>query len=181
VGGGLAGVTAALQLAQNGKGTVLLEAERSGFGASGRNGGFVSSGFAASFEQIAAKIGLEAAKELHALSAEGTEYVRTAVARLAPRAHMGDGWIVASRHPTGGALERRAINQREETGARSEYWSIERTRATLKTDRYFEAIFHPVAFLIDPLAYIRALVDAAAAAGVRVFEGTRARAWATTA
>jgi gamma-glutamylputrescine oxidase len=85
---------------------------------------------------------------------------------------------VASRRPTGGALERRTITLREETGAKSEYWQLERTRATLRTDRYFEAIFHPEAFLIDPLAYVRALADAAAAAGVRLFEGTRARAWA---
>ncbi|WP_292202682.1 FAD-dependent oxidoreductase, partial [Mesorhizobium sp.] len=39
VGGGLAGLTTALQLARAGREVVLLEAERVGFGASGRNGG----------------------------------------------------------------------------------------------------------------------------------------------
>src|SRR5487761_2751799 len=42
VGGGYAGLATALGLAERGvKGVVLLEAERVGFGASGRNGGFV--------------------------------------------------------------------------------------------------------------------------------------------
>ena len=39
VGGGLAGLTAALKLARSGRKVVLLEAQRVAWGASGRNGG----------------------------------------------------------------------------------------------------------------------------------------------
>jgi len=39
VGAGFTGVSAALELAEKGYGVVVLEAERVGFGASGRNGG----------------------------------------------------------------------------------------------------------------------------------------------
>jgi gamma-glutamylputrescine oxidase len=46
IGGGLAGLTVALELARSGKKVVLLEASRIACGASGRNGGFVSNGFA---------------------------------------------------------------------------------------------------------------------------------------
>jgi glycine/D-amino acid oxidase-like deaminating enzyme len=46
VGGGLAGLTAALELARRGVSVALLEAKRIAWGASGRNGGFVSDGFA---------------------------------------------------------------------------------------------------------------------------------------
>ena len=53
VGGGLAGLTASLWLAQAGKSVVLLEAHRIGWGASGRNGGFVTPGFATGFDHIA--------------------------------------------------------------------------------------------------------------------------------
>ena len=46
VGGGYAGLNTALGLAERGyRGVVLLEAERVGHGASGRNGGFVFGGF----------------------------------------------------------------------------------------------------------------------------------------
>src|SRR5713226_4658003 len=44
VGGGYAGLSAALELARNGIGAVVLEANELGFGASTRNGGAVSGG-----------------------------------------------------------------------------------------------------------------------------------------
>ena len=44
IGGGFTGLSAALNLAEQGFDVVLLEAERIGFGASGRNGGLIGSG-----------------------------------------------------------------------------------------------------------------------------------------
>ena len=44
IGGGFTGVSAALNLAEQGYSVVLLEAERIGFGASGRCGGLIGSG-----------------------------------------------------------------------------------------------------------------------------------------
>src|SRR5271170_6153651 len=45
VGGGLAGLATALDLAERGRSVVLLERHRVGWGASGRNGGFASAGY----------------------------------------------------------------------------------------------------------------------------------------
>ena len=44
IGGGFTGLSAALNLAEQGMSVVLLEAERIGFGASGRCGGLIGSG-----------------------------------------------------------------------------------------------------------------------------------------
>src|SRR5262245_9362199 len=60
IGGGLAGISAAHQLSRAVKGVVLIEARRLAWGASGRNGGFVSSGFALGASDIAARVGLDA-------------------------------------------------------------------------------------------------------------------------
>ena len=49
VGGGFTGVSTALNLAERGYDVVLLEANRIGWGASGRNGGLVCSGYSAGF------------------------------------------------------------------------------------------------------------------------------------
>ena len=57
VGGGLAGLTAALDLAQAGRSVGVLEAARIGWGASGRNGGFVGPGYATSHAHIARMVG----------------------------------------------------------------------------------------------------------------------------
>ena len=48
IGGGYTGLSAALNLAEQGLDVVLLEAGRIGWGASGRNGGLIGSGYAAS-------------------------------------------------------------------------------------------------------------------------------------
>ena len=45
IGAGYTGLSAALHAAQSGLDVVLLDAQRVGFGASGRNGGQVSNGF----------------------------------------------------------------------------------------------------------------------------------------
>src|SRR5687768_848833 len=89
VGGGLAGLTSALELARAGRDVVLLEANRMGWGASGRNGGFVSAGFAESLTEIVRRVGLTEARAMFKLSVEGAEYVRARVAELDPGIHMG--------------------------------------------------------------------------------------------
>ena len=79
IGGGLAGLTTALQLVRGGQQVILLEAERVGFGASGRNGGFVSPGFATGGDDIARIAGKETAAKLFHLSAEGVEFIRDTI------------------------------------------------------------------------------------------------------
>ena len=62
IGGGLAGLSTALQLARAGKRVAVLEAESVGFGASGRNGGFVSAGMSNSISICRAEIGAAVAR-----------------------------------------------------------------------------------------------------------------------
>src|SRR5438874_2798432 len=79
IGGGLAGLTVARELARRGWSVAVLEAQRIAWNASGRNAGFVAPGFAERIEAIVDRVGLARAKTLWALSAEGVEYVRTAI------------------------------------------------------------------------------------------------------
>ena len=75
IGAGLAGLTTALELAKQGHSVIILEAQNVGFGASGRNGGFVSPGFATGHDKIAATTGETNARKLHMLSVEGMDFV----------------------------------------------------------------------------------------------------------
>src|SRR5262245_4317077 len=167
IGGGLAGLTCALELARGGRDVVLLEANRIGWGASGRNGGFVSAGFAAGLTEIVRRVGLPQAQALFKLSVEGAEYVRARVAELDGGIHMGDGWLVALRYadPDG---QRRFV----ETLARDfhhelKLLTVAETRKLLKSKRYFNSRFDPAAFHIHPLRYCLALAEAAQRAGAR--------------
>src|SRR5436190_3830047 len=79
IGGGLAGLTTARELARRGWSVVLLESRRIAWNASGRNDGFVLPGFAESMDKVVSRVGLEHAKALWNLSEMGLQYVRTTI------------------------------------------------------------------------------------------------------
>jgi|TARA_R100000005_G_scaffold74678_2_gene41881 gamma-glutamylputrescine oxidase len=75
VGGGYTGLSAALHLRQRGYSVILLEANRVGWGASGRNGGHVGTGQRAGQEQLEKWVGLQQAQALWQLGLEAVETV----------------------------------------------------------------------------------------------------------
>ena len=64
IGAGLAGLTAAREVARRGWSVAVVEARRVAWNASGRNSGLVSPGYSAQIEKIVERIGLPAAKAL---------------------------------------------------------------------------------------------------------------------
>src|SRR5438552_11579488 len=79
IGGGLAGLTTAREVARRGWSVAVLEANRVASAASGRNCGFVLPGFAERIDRIVERVGLDRAKALWALSEAGAEYVRNTI------------------------------------------------------------------------------------------------------
>jgi glycine/D-amino acid oxidase-like deaminating enzyme len=173
IGGGLAGLTSALELARAGRDVVLLEANRIGWGASGRNGGFVSAGFAEGLTEIVRRVGLAEAQALFRLSVEGAEYVRDRVAEFDPAIHMGDGWLVALRYADPEGQKRVVEMLARDFGHELKLLSVAETRKLLKSKRYFDSRLDPAAFHIHPLRYCLALAASAERAGARLFEHSR--------
>jgi glycine/D-amino acid oxidase-like deaminating enzyme len=173
VGGGLAGLTTTLELARAGKSVTLLEANQIAFGASGRNGGFVSSGFALGFDEIAARVGEEAAQQLHQLSQAGTEYVRREIATADTSIKMGDGWMVMVRHPDRGGLERHGERMARVAGEDYRYLGTADLRARVNSERYFAGLLSSTSFHIQSLRYARMLAKKATELGVQIFEGSK--------
>ncbi|HBF28413.1 FAD-binding oxidoreductase [Rhizobium sp.] len=75
IGGGYTGLSTARYLARRGMSAVVLEANRIGWGASGRNGGVVSGKFRLSFSDIARRCGLDTARRMHDLGIEAIDHV----------------------------------------------------------------------------------------------------------
>lgn len=174
VGGGLAGLTAALSLARFGKSVILLEAERIGWGASGRNGGFVSPGYAAGGDTIARRVGPENAAALHRLSIEGMRFVRSEIdAQGLDGIHPVHGILSVLRYS--GADELRAYRDSlaQTHDYHLEYLPTEAVRERLHSPRYFQALRDPNAFHFHPLNYVRGLAKAFEALGGRIFEKSR--------
>ena len=177
VGGGLAGLTTARELAQRGWSVALLESRRVAWNASGRNDGFVLPGFAQSMDKIVSRVGLDHAKALWALSEMGLNYVRAAITDLRmPGVAPVAGWLKVSKVDNGDDVLADVQLYREELGAEVEGWPTERVRDVLRSRHYFHALHLPQAFHIHPLNYALGLAEAAEAAGVRIFEGTQALA-----
>jgi gamma-glutamylputrescine oxidase len=176
IGGGLAGLTTALACQQRGKKTILLEAARIACAASGRNGGFVSNGFALGIQDVVAKVGLEDAISLYALSREGTEFIRNTITANDRTLAMGTGWRLALRHRDNGRLKTYAEHLSVKFGETVVYAPTAETRQHLVTARYFESLLWPDAFHIHPLRYGLLLARLAVAAGVVIHENSGALA-----
>ena len=71
IGGGLAGLTTAREIARRGWSVVVLEGRRIAWGASGRNTGFVLPGYGQSLQAIISRTSVERAKILWSLAQAG--------------------------------------------------------------------------------------------------------------
>lgn len=175
VGGGLAGLSAALHLARAGKRVIVLEAERIGWGASGRNGGFVSPGWACGSGAIARRVGTKAAQELHRLSIEGADMVRTEITALAmPGVDPVPGKLRLRRHDSAADLHTEVAEAARLYGYPLTYLNREALSAHLTSTRYFHGLLDARAFHIHPLNYARGLAAEIARLGGRVYEDSAA-------
>lgn len=173
VGGGIAGLSAALEAARRGASVAVLESRRVAWSASGYNMGTVSPGFGGEITDLIARVGLNDARELWALTQQGADHIRATVqAEDMPGVALTDGVLEVSNTDNGDQLVGRLQLLGEEFGADVEGWQVERVREALKTQRYFHAVHYPKAFHLHALNYARGLAAAAERAGVRIFEET---------
>jgi gamma-glutamylputrescine oxidase len=174
IGGGLAGLATALDLAERGRSVVLLEANRIGWGASGRNGGFMSPGFATGVSGLIEKVGLHKAREMYALSKMGHALVRERIAAYGidcgPVEQGGLRCAMAGREE---GLEAYCALMAREFDTTIDYWPASRVREALATTRYADATYSPNTWRLHPLNLARGLARAIDKKGGRLFERSR--------
>jgi len=176
IGGGMAGLATALGLAERGHRVVVLEAHRVGWGASGRNGGFVSAGFALGPAELVTKLGKARAKALYRLSQDAVALVRRRAERIGDGVRpIIDGIAGCSWFDDPGALERRAAFMNDTFGEHREVWDRDKVRSIWRSPRYHGAVFNPDAFSFHSLNFSRGIADMVEATGGRVYEDTPVR------
>ena len=172
VGGGLAGLSTALGLAERGASVVLLEAHRIAWGASGRNGGFVAAGFSQSLHALERRLGRDHAQRLHGLSRDAVALIRRRMETYAiDCGPIVDGIIRASWFDDADGLKRERDYMADITGDEEEFWPREKLRQILISERYYDGLFDPRGFQFHPLNYSLGLARAAESKGARLFEG----------
>lgn len=175
IGAGLAGLSIALEAAKLGASVTVLEGRHVGWNASGHQLGTVMPGFGLPLADLIARVGLEDAREMWALSQQGAEAVRArATGNLIPDLALSDGALEVSNVDAGEKLIARLQMLNEDFDTVAEGWQIERVREALKTRRYFHGVYYPKAFQIDGRKYLMGLATLAKQAGVRIFEDTPA-------
>jgi gamma-glutamylputrescine oxidase len=171
VGGGLAGMNTLLGLLERGVSAVLLEARRIGWGASGRNAGFVAKGYSAGEAVLAGKVGLEKAQALVTLTKDARKIIRRRIEQYGiDCAPVADGVLTVSWRDNPEKLQETIRRANHDFGLGFEFWPREKVRAHCKTEKYFDGIYSPHDFQMNPLKYLRGLARAAQERGGAIFE-----------
>lgn len=172
VGGGLAGLSTALGLAERGvRDVVVLEAEQVGFGASGRNGGFVFGGYSLDCAELLKVLGASRARELYALTTDAVDLMRKRIRRYGIDCDVTDaGVILANWFDEPARLDAQRRLMKESFGVDWEPLGEQELAARLKTTRYHGGLLERNAFHFHPLKYVSGIAAAAANADVRIHE-----------
>ncbi len=176
IGGGYAGLNTALGLAERGvRDVVLLEREQVGFGASGRNGGFVFAGYSLGEQALLDQLGSVRAAALFQLTRDAVQRIRQRIANYAMACDAVDqGVIWANWFRDPAVLRRRQQLLAERYGAQWQWLEPEELRQQVCTRRYHGGLYERDALHVHPLNYAIGLAAAAAAQGVVIHEQSAA-------
>jgi len=156
---------------------VVLEAEISGFGASGRNGGWCSALFPVAWPRVARAHGAEAARAMHRELVATVEAVGAVCARegIAAAYHRG-GTLTLARTDAQARRIRAALAAEAELGLDTGVWlDAAAARARLEVPGALGAAYTPHCARVQPAALARGLASAVEARGVRIHERSPVR------
>lgn len=175
VGGGYAGLSAALHLAKAGLATILVEATAIGAGASGRNGGQLHTGQRQDQSWLEQQLGDATAKQLWNLAEQSKALVHRLIYDNAIACDLRAGLIHAAwKRRDADGLKAHADHMQARYGFAETWLDKDEIARRIQTTRYFGGVFDSSAGHLHALNYARGLATAAEAAGATLHENTRA-------
>ena len=176
IGAGFTGLSSALHLAQKGYRVIVLDAHRVGFGASGRNGGQVGSGYNQSQQTLEKMLGHDAAHQLWDMTQAAKSLTRDLVARHAPEAGYQSGVAEADFSAKDRAGSHAKADYLAQNYGYEDIACLNETDFAdlIKSPRYAGGVVDWGAGHLHPLRYALGLANAAEAAGARIFENSAA-------
>ena len=175
VGGGFSGIATALSLAERGRSVVLLEANRIGWGASGRNGGQIIAGVSGEHE-IKRQLGKDGAQLVRDIRYRGHEIIEGRIAKYGISCNLKHGWMEVAARPSHMRAIRANVEERIKDGD-GDHLEIVEPQAmprVLGTTAYHGGFIDRRSGHLHGLNLCLGEARAAANLGVRIFEQTRA-------
>ncbi len=175
VGAGYTGLSTAIHLRQLGYSVAVLEANKVGWGASGRNGGHVGTGQRAEQEELEKLVGLDHAKALWQLGLEGVDTVCQLIEQHNIDCELKQGNLhAASKAKEVGGLREEVDHLRSVYDYQDISFVDRDELAQLTSGKGFHgATLDMGARHLHPLNYALGLARAAQELGAQVFEGSR--------
>lgn len=171
VGGGMAGVSTALHLAESGCDVVLLEARHVGWGATLRSGGQIMTGFVSSPAEMSLRLGAEFVSKLHRLSQRAKELIKARIDRYAIACDYRDGYLFVGRGPR----QKRIFAEmctfwQDALGIEATVVNGNAIEKYVRSPTYRCGLFDPAGGSLNPAALLTALHEQLIAHQGRVFE-----------
>jgi glycine/D-amino acid oxidase-like deaminating enzyme len=174
VGAGFLGLSLALQLAEGGATVLVLEADEIGFGASGRNTGFVVPRLKGSLglDAVTRMLGGAQAETLLNFVGGVGDNLFTLLDRLKIECDAEQTGFLAPAHDAGAMKSvEKQVREARALGQPLEALDAAQTMARLGFGNYVGSLFVPSGGQINPLSYVRGLARAASNAGALLHQG----------
>ncbi|MEN6543586.1 FAD-binding oxidoreductase [Parvibaculum sp.] len=175
IGAGFTGLSTAIHLAERGFSVIVLEAERVGWGASGRNGGQLGTTHRKDQQALETMLGREWAHRLWSLAVDGLSTVKGLIANNAIDCDLKPGILhTAWKEREAPELRAEVEHMQREYGVTTlRYVPADEAHEMVATKRYHGAILDMGGAHLHPLNYCLGLARTAVAKGVRIFENSR--------
>jgi glycine/D-amino acid oxidase-like deaminating enzyme len=175
VGGGYTGLSTALHLAEKGIDCRVIEAERIGFGGSGRNAGLVNAGLWLPPQDVRKALGEPYGSRIVSVLGGGPAYVFSLIERYQMACEATrSGTIHAAHSPAGYADLARRAEEWQRLGADVSLLDRETAGAMIGSAAFHGGLLDRRAGTINPMGYARGLAQAAKNNGAVIHTGTLA-------
>lgn len=175
VGGGFTGVNTALELSERGFSVALLESNRIGWGASGRNGGQIIGGIGHDPERFVRAIGESGVQAIHQMGIEARDIIAERVERYAIACDLKWGYCDVALKPRHMKEFAEWKDLQAEIGNPHSYslLTAEELRAFVGSERYCGGLYNTANGHLHPLNLCIGEADAAVGLGAQLFEQSR--------